>query len=331
MSPEQARGKTVDKRTDIWAFGCVLYEMLTGRVVFPGATIADMMAAILEREPDWKLLPARTPPGIRRLLERCLEKDPKRRLRDIGDARIQLDEQPTAVERRRAAWLWPACTALFLTFTAVLTVLYFSQAPPAQQTLTFEISTRGLGARTDARLVAGRDESGVCRESGRPEQVVGARDGHARLASTGGHRRCRLPLLVTRWSTSGILCRGEAEADRGARRPAAADLRRRERPRRHVEPGGPDPLLGRPDFADPARAVYRRCAGRGHEHCRRLRQRGSPLPGVPARWPAFSLQRGFQQSGDQRRVRGFVGRRIPGAAAAGRDQRGLCPSHDSRR
>ena len=75
MSPEQARGKAVDKRTDIWAFGCVLYEMLTGKVVFPGETVSDTIAAVLDREPNWAALPATTPTNIRRLLERCLEKD----------------------------------------------------------------------------------------------------------------------------------------------------------------------------------------------------------------------------------------------------------------
>jgi len=90
MSPEQARGQTVDKRTDIWAFGCVLYEMLTGRPAFARETITDTLAAILEREPDWLLLPTSTPANIRRLLRRCLEKDLKRRCRDIGDARADL-------------------------------------------------------------------------------------------------------------------------------------------------------------------------------------------------------------------------------------------------
>src|SRR5262245_39046375 len=88
MSPEQARGRTIDKRSDIWAFGLVLYEMLTGRAVFAGDTITDVLAAIVTREPDWTALPATTPATIRRLLARCLEKDPKRRLRDIGEARL---------------------------------------------------------------------------------------------------------------------------------------------------------------------------------------------------------------------------------------------------
>ena len=103
MSPEQARGQAIDKRTDIWAFGCVLYEMLTGRTAFPGETISDTIAVILEREPAWTALPQSTPAPVRRLLAQCLDKDPKRRLRDIGQARIELDDaiaQPPARDTR---------------------------------------------------------------------------------------------------------------------------------------------------------------------------------------------------------------------------------------
>jgi eukaryotic-like serine/threonine-protein kinase len=92
MSPEQARGLPVDKRTDIWAFGCVLHEMLTGRAPFKGETNSDALAVILESDPDWNRLPPATPPSVRRLLERCLAKDPRQRLRDVGDARLELSE-----------------------------------------------------------------------------------------------------------------------------------------------------------------------------------------------------------------------------------------------
>jgi serine/threonine protein kinase len=88
MSPEQVRGKRVDKRSDIWAFGCVLYELLTGRTAFARATIADTIGAILNDEPDWSSLPIDTPAPLRHVLQLCLTKDPRRRLRDIGDARL---------------------------------------------------------------------------------------------------------------------------------------------------------------------------------------------------------------------------------------------------
>jgi len=101
MSPEQARGKTVDKRTDIWAFGCILYEMLSGRRAFTGETASDVLAAILRTEPDWKALPQLTPPRVRDLLARCLQKDPAGRLRDVGDARIEIDETLAEIARER--------------------------------------------------------------------------------------------------------------------------------------------------------------------------------------------------------------------------------------
>jgi Tol biopolymer transport system component len=92
MSPEQARGRPLDKRTDIWSFACVLFEMLTGRTAFGGETISDTIARVLEREVDWDALPASCPPRIRDLLRRCLRKESSRRLRDIGDARLELEE-----------------------------------------------------------------------------------------------------------------------------------------------------------------------------------------------------------------------------------------------
>jgi len=92
MSPEQARGRAVDRRADIWAFGGVLYEMLTGRSAFAGETTSDTLAAVLKLEPDWTLLPRGTPGALRRLLGRCLTKDPKKRLRDIGEARVLIEE-----------------------------------------------------------------------------------------------------------------------------------------------------------------------------------------------------------------------------------------------
>ena len=92
MSPEQARGKAADRRTDIWAFGCMLFEMLTGRRAFDGEGVTDTLARILEREPDWTAIPPNTPASIRALLQRCLRKDPQKRLRDIADARLDIED-----------------------------------------------------------------------------------------------------------------------------------------------------------------------------------------------------------------------------------------------
>ena len=142
MSPEQARGHAIDSRADIWAFGCVLFEMLTGRVAFAGETISDTIAAILERPPDWNALPAATPPHVRHVLARCLEKDPRRRWKHIGDVRIELDDaervRPALVTaesgsrgRERAAW-----ATLFLV-TAV--VVWFAATTLHKQTAPIEV------------------------------------------------------------------------------------------------------------------------------------------------------------------------------------------------
>ena len=99
MSPEQARGKALDQRTDIWSFGCVLFEMLTGRKTFDaGETVSDAVAAILTRDPDWTALPAGLPSGVRAALRRCLQKDPERRLHHIADARLELEEPGASLE-----------------------------------------------------------------------------------------------------------------------------------------------------------------------------------------------------------------------------------------
>jgi Tol biopolymer transport system component len=130
MSPEQARGQPVDKRTDIWAFGCVLYELLTGRAVFARGTVTDTLAAIVERDPDWETLPGSTPQGIARLVRRCLEKDPERRLHDVADARIEIEDalQPSVHEAatkalRPAPGLLPRGALLATAITIVVASL----------------------------------------------------------------------------------------------------------------------------------------------------------------------------------------------------------------
>ncbi|MBI3049747.1 MAG: serine/threonine-protein kinase [Acidobacteria bacterium] len=120
MSPEQAKGKLADKRSDVWAFGCVVYEMLTGRRAFEGDDVTDVLVSVLGKEPDWRALPDNTPPAIRRLVRRCLEKDRKERLPDIGVARLEIKEAATIPRteavaplpvRRVRVWQRPAAAA----------------------------------------------------------------------------------------------------------------------------------------------------------------------------------------------------------------------------
>jgi Tol biopolymer transport system component len=124
MSPEQARGKPVDKQTDVWAFGCILFEMLTGRMAFAGDTVSDTIAKVLEREPDWNALPSAVPERIRQLTRRCLYKDPKERLHDIADARIEFDERlETRRPTVRALFQAPSLTRYLMIAAAMAAVL----------------------------------------------------------------------------------------------------------------------------------------------------------------------------------------------------------------
>jgi hypothetical protein len=155
MSPEQARGHAVDKRADIWAFGCVLYEMLTGRDAFGGPTLSDTLAAILGRGPDLRALPADTPVGIKRLLKRCFEKDPKQRLRDIGEARIECadagridDSAPDshlATKPRAGKTFVYTGTALLVALAAGTagSALYFRRASVGAPEMRLQIDTPG--------------------------------------------------------------------------------------------------------------------------------------------------------------------------------------------
>jgi eukaryotic-like serine/threonine-protein kinase len=149
MAPEQARGKAVDKRADIWAFGCVLYEMLTGRRAFHGEDIAETIGAVIHKEPAWDALPADTPPHLRHLLQRCFQKDPRQRMRDIGDVRIELQsahsvaavETATAVAPR--TWMmwggWTLAAASTLGLVAMLITSRRDEQPTAADPVQFEI------------------------------------------------------------------------------------------------------------------------------------------------------------------------------------------------
>ena len=215
LSPEQARGRTLDKRADVWAFGCVLYEMLTGRAAFARETISDTISAILTQEPDWSALPADLPPAVTRLLHRCLAKDARHRLHDIADARLDLDEILASPASRRASdngnARWPIASP-----TRSL------DGTPAVDSPCIDRP----GARRRLR----------CRDSllHAPRRVGRARAVHARAARTsqlfgGGKLLCHLP----GWPLLGV-CRhqradrhGVGSADRLARCSTAKRNRRR--------------------------------------------------------------------------------------------------------
>ncbi|MEO8592325.1 MAG: protein kinase [Candidatus Solibacter sp.] len=150
MSPEQARGKPVDRRADIWAFGVMFYEMLTGTRLFGGGeTVSDALAAVLTREPDFTTLPKDTPRHVRRLIERCLHKDPKLRLRDIGEARILLDEgelaqasasepSPVPLTAHHSRW-WMGAAAVLALGLAALSAIHFRETPPEREAVRFQV------------------------------------------------------------------------------------------------------------------------------------------------------------------------------------------------
>jgi eukaryotic-like serine/threonine-protein kinase len=174
MSPEQAKAKPVDRRADIWAFGCVLYEMLTGKMAFSGETVSDTLAAVIRAEPDWTQLPAATPVRVRVLLQRCLQKEPKRRLQAIGEARIAVDEAlsgateaiPSAAPpslaplwRRVLPWSVAAALAIVAAFFA-WAYMRSGSAPAQAELMRFEIpmpqkvsliDTGGLAISPDGR------------------------------------------------------------------------------------------------------------------------------------------------------------------------------------
>jgi serine/threonine protein kinase/Tol biopolymer transport system component len=170
MSPEQASGKPADRRADIWSFGAVLYEMLTGKRAFEGESVSHTLASVLKLDPDFNALPASTPAAIRNLIRRCLAKDPRKRLQAIGEARIILEdlgsgEPAAAVFSPTRAWLWPAIAAALLMISAVLAlvvrehvreepprVVRFSFSPP--EGFSFEPQLPSIAVSPDGRHVA---------------------------------------------------------------------------------------------------------------------------------------------------------------------------------
>ena len=240
MSPEQARGKPVDKRADIWAFGCVLYEMLTGTRAFGGAEVSDTLAAILRADPDWSALPTTSPPALRKMLARCLDKDRKKRLADMADVRFEIDEALRAPATRdgvapmalvaprwQRALPWAAASALAVGLAAVLLLWapWRKTSPPPPLRVTAELgadaslfiregSTTPMGTAAvvsrDGTLIAfvarpqRRRRATSLQPAARPVDRHGAT----------GHRRRRRPVLLAGWPVAWIFRERLAQKDR---------------------------------------------------------------------------------------------------------------------
>ena len=200
MSPEQARGHAVDKRTDVWAFGCVVYEMLTGRTAFAGESISDTIASVLEREPEWAALPAHTPAGLRQLLRRCLSKDRKRRLHDIADARIEIDDlqnglsadarvvSSASMRRGRLAWI---SAAVLAAMTAAAIGAWVLRPAPTVPEARLEITT---ALTTDPSLAISPDGLKIVfvgRSAKQSQLWLRSLDSSAARALTGTERATR--------------------------------------------------------------------------------------------------------------------------------------------
>jgi eukaryotic-like serine/threonine-protein kinase len=198
MSPEQARGRNLDKRTDIWSFGCVLFEMLTGRTAFAGETISDTIARVLERDVEWSALPPTVPPRVRELLRRCLQKDPNRRLRDIGDARLEIDDLLTAAPmadfvapsappaRGFRPGLVPAVAAAGILLISAFIVLFVLRSGREDAEPVFRQLTFRHGSLRSARLASdGQTVVYSAAWSGTPPQVYVVRPESPQSGSIG--------------------------------------------------------------------------------------------------------------------------------------------------
>ena len=221
MSPEQARALPADRRADIWSFGVILYEMLAGRRAFLGDTVADTVAKVIEREPDWSLLPATTPPPIKSLIERCLVKSPRSRLQSIGDARLVIEEtlaslaRPLSVDRpeptlepvretkggtrRLALAAWAVITAAALAWAAVATVWALG-GMPAEPTAC---GSRSRSARLPSTPVGDRWSRSLRTERRSPTSRATRSARLSTCARSTSSSRCSSPGKRPTWRSSG--------------------------------------------------------------------------------------------------------------------------------
>ena len=205
MSPEQVRGQNVDRRSDVWAFGCVVYQMVTAHPAFARATMAETLTAILEHEPDWERLPSSLPPGVRRLLRRCLEKDPRRRLHHIADARIEIDDGTIDADKITSGVLaphgrWvPLLSAIALTLALAAPVawlvrpaVYPTEPRVVEITMPWTSDLWAFAVSPDGRRIA------YVADDGGAAGAVGASTRYGGRTRVARHRTSARPVLVAR-------------------------------------------------------------------------------------------------------------------------------------
>ena len=223
MSPEQARGKVVDKRADIWAFGAVLYEMLTGRRAFPGDDLSLTLAAVMMQDPAWAALPPATPSSIRHLLRRCLVKDPRQRIRDMGDVRLALeganDPAPAPNRQTRPLLVWASAVVAVVSLAVAAFAIW--NRPAAVQKTAVRL-TIPLAARSGTHLVSGhyarRPDRGLRHATGdRRCAALLARSEFVRASRGGWFERRAATVLFAGWQMGGVLRAGAAAEGRGQR------------------------------------------------------------------------------------------------------------------
>ena len=307
MSPEQASGKAVDKRADIWSFGVVLFEMLAGQSLFSGETASEVMASVIKEEPSWDSLPASCPPAIARLLRRCLRKRPRERLQDIGDARLEIQDvlAGTAVEaaapsgdidavrrserrsRSRERWIWATALVAAAGLASLVAQRYFKEAPeprPAAHVLldTPEDLTfwnwSPLAVSPDGRHVAFLGTSPGGRQLWiRP---LDSPDARPLPGTLGCNRRV---LLVRRQRVHRVRRRGRASEARPGERHRAASLRSPPGwlQRRHVERRGEDRVLRRRNRRNRRAPVLGPGGRAGRRHPSRLSTSRGVRPATP--------------------------------------------------
>jgi hypothetical protein len=231
MSPEQAQGRPVDKRADIWAFGVVLYEMLTGRRMFQGETVSDTLAGVLTKEPEWERVPVK----VQRLLKRCLEKDPQKRLRDISGVGLLLEDTPQGMAPRHRVWMAVA-GVLVLALIVAGTMLWRATRPVDRPLMRFsaELGPEAVeGVNTTAAISPDGTRLAFVARGPRGERAArhaAAGPGSGHIVSRDGE--CRRSLLLTRRAVDRVLRGPEDEEDFRSGRLSRHDVRRPQRARR---------------------------------------------------------------------------------------------------